>query len=279
MTLPPSELNVRDARERCRRYRLRILDISQQVSALHIAPAYSCMEIVDVIYHSLMRHDERHQWRDTFLMSKGHGCLAQYVVLHDLGYLTDVDLVQYCQPQGRLGAHPDYGIPGIAASTGSLGHGLGMAVGMALANRLQRDLSHTYVLLSDGELQEGSTWEALMMAANLALDQLTLFLDLNDFSGLARMSTDHPAFYPVVEKLMAFGWHVHAVDGHDAQAIAMAARQRISQRPTAIVCQTIKGKGVTYMENVPIWHYRSPNAEEYQQARQELEKVHERAIC
>ena len=176
----------------------------------------------------------------------------------------------YCQSGGILGAHPDYGNPGIAASTGSLGHGLGMAVGMAYANRLLGKDEHVYVVISDGELQEGSIWEALMMAANLKLNNITVFVDLNDFSGLARMSETHQALYPVADKIKAFGWHVHEVDGHDSTAIVTKARQRHSEKPLCLVCQTTKGKGVSYMENVAIWHYRSPNADEYQQGLAEI---------
>lgn len=260
-------------RQRCKKYRHQILDISQQVGALHIAPAFSCLEVTDLIYHGLMRKGSDGQFIDTFLMSKGHGCMSQYVVLNDLGYLSDDDLLSYCKPHGRLGAHPDYGLPGITASTGSLGHGLGIAAGIALANRLQTIDSHTYVVLSDGELQEGSTWEAIMMIANLQLSNITVFLDLNDFSGLARMSVDHPAFYPVVEKLLAFGWHVEAVDGHHSEQIYNAVENVCVQKPMFIVCKTIKGKGVSYMENVPIWHYRSPNPSEYEQGKRELGEI------
>jgi transketolase len=268
-----NDFDLKAAQQRCKKYRHHILDISQTTSALHIAPAFSCLEITDAIYHGLMRKDKQNQFIDVFLMSKGHGCMSQYVILHELGYLTDDDLATYCQPQGRLGAHPDYGLPGIAASTGSLGHGLGIAVGMALANRLQKIDSHTYVVISDGELQEGSTWEAIMMAANLRLTNLTVFLDLNDFSGLARMSIDHPALYPVTDKLEAFGWNVHEVDGHNSVQLYQAGEQSHPDKPHFIVCNTVKGKGVSYMEHVPIWHYRSPDKMEYQKAKQELEEA------
>ena len=127
--------DVRAARERCRTYRRRILDISQQVQALHISSAYSCTEIVDAIYHGLMRRNLDGTSPDTFLMSKGHGCMIQYVILEAMGVLSREDLDRYCKPNGCLGCHPDYGNPGIEASTGALGHGLSMVVGMALAER------------------------------------------------------------------------------------------------------------------------------------------------
>ena len=268
-----NSIDVVAARRRCLRYRRRILDISQQVSALHVAPAFSCLEIVDSVYHELMRRREDKSTADTFLMSKGHGCVAQYVILEDLGILSKQDIDLYCKPGGQLGAHPDLGVPGIEASTGSLGHGLGMAVGMSYADRLKGEDRAVFVVLGDGEMQEGSIWEAIMMAANLRLNNLIVFADVNDFQGLGRTSETHPFFYPVPEKALAFGWDAAEVNGHDHQAIYDAVMGRRADRPMLVVCRTIKGKGVSYMENVPIWHYRSPNPQEYKQAIDALAEV------
>ena len=258
------------ARQRCRAYRRRILDLSQQVTAMHVAPAFSCVEIVDLLYNNLMRRDANGAYRDVFLMSKGHGCMVQYVILQEQGLLSQNDLDLYCKPNGRLGAHPDYETPGIEASTGSLGHGLGIATGQAYAEALKGSDVLIYCVLSDGEFQEGSTWEAMMMAANLRLDNLIAFMDYNDFTGLERLSEAHPAFYPLVPKAEAFGWEAVAVDGHDQAAMHAAVMGRRGGRPLLLVCRTVKGKGVSYMENVAIWHYRSPNKEEYQQGLREL---------
>jgi transketolase len=236
------------------------------VSALHIAPAFSCMEIVDTVYNELMRREADGATRDTFLMSKGHGCMAQYVILEDHGILSNRDLDLYCKPGGKLGGHPDYGIPGIEASTGSLGHGLGMAVGMAFADRVTGDDRAVYVVLGDGEMQEGSIWEAMMMAPNLGLRNLIAIADVNDFQGLGRTSETHPFFYPVPDKAIAFGWESVEINGHDHEAIFNAITNRRGERPLLVVCRTVKGRGVSYMEHVPIWHYRSPNPQEYQQA-------------
>jgi len=268
-----NSLDLPAARLRCRGYRRRILDISQQVSALHIAPAFSCTEITDVLYNAIMRREANGEYRDVFLMSKGHGCMSQYVVLEDQGTLTHQDLDTYCRPEGRLGAHPDYETPGIAASTGSLGHGLGMATGQAYAEKLKGSDVTIYCVLSDGEFQEGSTWEAMMMAANLKLDNLIGFMDYNDFGGLEPMSTGHPAFYPLVPKAEAFGWEAVEVDGHDEQSMFEAVMGREGGRPMLLVCRTVKGKGISFMENVAIWHYRSPNKEEYQKGIKELEEA------
>jgi transketolase len=273
--MPPFDAAA--SRRRCLAYRRRILDMSQQVTALHVAPAFSCLEMVDVIYHGLMRpvgsDAPSDRFRDSFVMSKGHGCLAQYVILEDLGILTKTDLERYCTAAGQLGAHPDYGVPGIEASTGSLGHGMGIATGMAHAERLKGSDRGIHVVLSDGELQEGSTWEGIMMAANLGLGNLVAFVDLNDFSGLDRMSERHPAFYPVEDKLRAFGWEVASVNGHDAAAVHAAVTARAHGRPFVVVGRTVKGRGVSFMEHVPIWHYRSPSKDEYAQAISELTEV------
>jgi transketolase len=269
-TLRRNSIDVAAARRRCLGYRRRILDISQQVGALHIAPAFSCTEITDVLFNSLMRREPDGEYRDVFLMSKGHGCMIQYVILEEQGVLSRQDLDAYCKPNGRLGAHPDYETPGIAASTGSLGHGLGMATGQAYAEKLKNTDALIYCVLSDGEFQEGSTWEAMMMAANLKLDNLVAFMDFNDFGGLERMSDGHQAFYPLVPKAEAFGWEAVEIDGHDEAAMHEAVMSRRGGRPMLVVCRTVKGKGISFMENVPIWHYRSPNKEEYQQGLKEL---------
>jgi transketolase len=263
-----SAFDAASARRRCLKYRKRILDVSQKVGALHIAPAFSCLEMTDVIYHGLMRSQ-----RDLFVMSKGHGCMSQYVILEDLGVMPTEEIERYCTPAGILGAHPDRGNPGIEASTGSLGHGLGISVGMAYAEKLKGEDSRVYVVLSDGELQEGSTWEAVMTAANHRLDNLLLFVDMNDFSGLERMSEAHPAIYPVLDKFCAFGWEAVEANGHDAAAVHRAVSARKAGKPFALVGKTVKGRGVAFMEHVPIWHYRSPNKEEYALAIRELAEV------
>lgn len=261
------------ARDRCRAFRRRILDISQQVSALHIGSAYSCTEIVDCIYYGLMKRDSDGNSPDTFIMSKGHGCMIQYVILEDLGILSRKDLDEYCTAGGILGCHPDYGNPGIEASTGSLGHGLSMAVGMAYAAKVDRTAGTVYCVLSDGEVQEGSTWEATMMASSFGVSNLVAFIDNNDFQSLGRTSETHPSFYPLREKYEAFGWECAEVDGHDSQAVFDAVTSRKGDKPLMVVCTTTKGRGVSYMENVPIWHYRSPDPDEYKQAMEELERT------
>lgn len=273
MSIRGNNFDVGLARERCRRYRRRILDVSQQVAALHIGSAYSCTEIVDCFYNELMRRNPDGSSPDTFLMSKGHGCMIQYVILEEKGVLQRADLAAYCTPDGRLGVHPDYGNPGIEAATGSLGHGLSMVCGMALAERARNTGGIIYTVLSDGEVQEGSTWEATLMASSLKLGNIVAAIDNNNFQSLGRTSDTHPSFYPLGDKFRAFGWEVAEIEGHDSAAIYQAVTGRDGGRPLMLIAKTTKGKGVSYMENVPIWHYRSPSPDEYRRAIDELESA------
>jgi transketolase len=146
-----------------------------------------------------------------------------------------------------------------------------MVVGMALAERGRKRDGVIYTVLSDGEVQEGSTWEATMMASSLRLSNIVAFVDNNDFQSLGRTSETHPSFYPLADKFRAFGWETVEVDGHDSEAIYDAVMNRSGGRPMMVVAKTVKGKGISYMENVPIWHYRSPNKAEYEQGVRELE--------
>jgi transketolase len=265
---------------RCKRHRKRILEMTQSVSALHVGGAFSSTEIVDCIYYQLMRPGRNgavvgKDAPDTFLMSKGHGYMIQAVILEDLGILKRSDLAAYCTPGGQLGVHPDFGIPGIEASTGSLGHGLSIAMGMAYAELAQNRGGVVYTVLSDGEVQEGSTWEATLMASSLKVHNLVAFIDNNDMQSLGFTHVTHPSFYPVVDKFRAFGWECVEVDGHNSLAIYNAVMGRAGDRPLMVNCKTTKGRGVSYMENVPMWHYRSPSKAEYEQALREIDGAKE----
>lgn len=265
-----NSFDVVAARRRCIAHRRRILEISQNVAALHVAPSFSCLEMVDALYYDLMRRDSEGGYLDAFLMSKGHAVIAQYVVLERLGLLPTKDLREYCTPAGRLGVHPDYGNPGIEASTGSLGHGLGIAAGMAYADKLNGVDRVTYVILGDGEMQEGSVWEAIMMAPNLKLGNLVAFCDFNEYQGLGRTQETHPHFLPLTEKAASFGWETGEINAQDPEAVVDVVRGRGGERPFLVTGRTTKGYGVSYMIDKPIWHYRSPNKDEYAQALAEL---------
>ena len=274
LTIQPGKLEVTfshiESAKRCRHYRRRILEVSQQVPALHIAGAFSTLEMMDCAYFGLMQHGSEYVQPDTFILSKGHAAIGQYIVLEHRGVLHRSDLDLYCKPGGRLGGHPDYGVPGINASTGSLAHGMGLAVGMAHADRIRGDDRKVFLLMSDGELQEGSVWESMMMAANLGVSNLVGFLDHNGFQSFGRTIDNHPSFYPIKEKVEAFGWECTVVDGHDSRAIMEAIYKRTGDRPFLLIGDTVKGRGVSFMESEPIWHFRSPSQPEFEKAMFEL---------
>ncbi len=272
LPLGKNDFDVAAAKLRCAALRNRVLDLSQTVSALHIGGAFSCTEIVDCIFNGLMSNPTDFENGDTFLMSKGHSAIIQYVILESLGVLKTKDVEGYCTKDGILGVHPDYGNPGIAASTGSLGHGLAMAVGMALADKNIGKDRRVLVLLSDGELQEGSTWEAALFAPSQQISNLIVFVDANDMQGLDRPSIAMPNFYPIGAKFEAFGWEAVEVDGHDSGAIFEAISSRKGDRPFVLVGHTVKGKGVSFMEHVAMWHYRAPSPDEYAQALNEIKE-------
>lgn len=261
--------------KRCRRYRRRILEVTRGLPAAHIASAFSCLEIVDCLYHDLMGPE------DTFIMSKGHGCLAQYVVLEDLRKLPRASLDHFCRAAPyygpddfpRLGGHPslDPGC-GIAASTGSLGHGLGIGVGIALGERLRKSRARVFVLVSDGEMQEGSTWEAAAAAANLQLGNLAVIIDNNDWNGMSRLSDELPASLNLSHKLAAFGFSQSLCGHGDSGALGLWLRSgSVSTMPRAAICRTVKGKGVSFIEaGMPGWHYRGMTDAEFDVAMREL---------
>lgn len=261
--------DVTAAQLRCKNYRRRILDLSQRLGALHIAPAYSCLEILDTIYFGLMKRDGAHP--DTFILSKGHGAIGWYTILEKIGVLSSQQFETCCQSGSHLGGHPDRGNPGVEASTGSLGHGFPIAVGIARGEIERKSGASVYTVISDGELFEGSTWETFLVTPNIHVHNITVFIDNNGSISRGSIGQHHPNVNPILPKITAFGWDVKEVDGHDIEAVLTAAKTKTSEKPLAVICKTVKGKGVSYMENKPIWAYRSPNKEEYQIAMKELE--------
>jgi transketolase len=259
---------ITQAQARCRHYRRRILEVSQRLSALHVAPAFSCLELIDCCYLELMQRDG--PTPDNFIMSKGHGAMALYAVLEGLGIMSRSDMDDVCQPGSRIGGHPDHGLPGVEISSGSLGHGLPIAVGMA---RADLELGHQrmiYVLMGDGEMMEGSVWESLLLAPSLGLKNIVIIVDHNKSIARGSIPINHPNLLPLADKISAFGWEVAEVEGHSHAGIFRAIDSRSRDRPFALVAHTIKGRGVSYMENKPIWAYRSPNKDEFTQAMAEL---------
>ena len=253
------------AKIRCKKYRKKILEMSQSVSALHIGGSFSSVEIVDCIYNRLKKN------KDIFILSKGHAGILQYVVLNDLGIIKTKDLKNYQKKNGFLGVHPDYGSPGIMASTGSLGHGLAMVAGMALASKDKK--KYFYVLLSDGELQEGSVWEAALTISSLKLNNIIVIVDNNNLQTSSWTTDTHPTLYPIDKKFKSFGWGVANCNGHNSNDIYNKIQKRSLKKPLALIAKTIKGYPISFMKNVPKWHYRTPNKVEYLKAIKEINNL------
>lgn len=228
----------------------------------HLGSAMSIMEIVRVLYDDFLFFDAdnpRLEDRDRFLLSKGHGCLALYVILADKGFFRQKELLKFCQADSILGGHPEYGkIPGVEASTGALGHGLPIGVGMALAARLKGKNNRVAVLVGDGETNEGSIWEAAMSAAKHQLSNLTVFIDYNKIQSYGFVSEVlNPE--PILDKWSSFGFEVTEINGHDVPQLRQTVENLPlnARKPTAVICHTIKGKGFPFAENNPKWHHKS----------------------
>lgn len=246
--------------------RKKIYQIAHYAGGGHMGAAFSMADIISVLYfdHILKYDSSSPDWekRDRFILSKGHASYALYAALAKAGYFPEEELRHVGKPGSKFGGHPKmYDIPGVEASTGALGHGLSFAIGVAYANKADNKDSHVYVVLGDGECQEGSIWEGALSAPTLELDNLTVIVDYNklqamdDLENIVRMR-------PFADKWKAFGWNVVEIDGHNHDEIRNALLIRQSKIPTLVIANTVKGKGVSFMENVPIWHYRMPNEEE-----------------
>jgi len=229
------------------------------------------------LYGNFLRIDPQNpQWaeRDLFILSKGHAAAAIYAVLSELEFFPKSWLSDYCKDGARLGGHITHaGVPGVEVSTGSLGHGLGIGVGMALAAKRDGTKQRVVVLLSDGECDEGSNWEAFLLAPHLQLSNLVVIIDYNKIQSLGTVAEVMP-LEPFADKLRAFRWQVREIDGHDHTAIqaVFKAVPLTANQPTAILAHTVKGKGVSFMENRLAWHYRSPDAAQLQSALAEIDR-------
>lgn len=240
----------------------------------HMGASFSVADIIGVLYFdNVLRYDARNpEWeeRDRFILSKGHASYALYAALAKAGYFPYEELRRVCQAGSKFGGHPKiYEIPGVEASTGALGHGLSFAIGVAFANKADDKKGHVYVVLGDGECQEGSVWEGALSAPTLGLDNLTVIVDHNKLQAMDELEKI-VHMKPFAEKWRAFGWNVVEIDGHNCGEIKEALLTRCKNKPTLVVANTIKGKGVSFMENVPIWHYRMPNERELPVLMEEL---------
>lgn len=228
----------------------------------HVGSSMSLIEIIRVLYDDVLRYRPKEpKWRDRdrMILSKGHGCLALYVLLADKGFIELETLDTFCRRDSILGGHPEAGkIPGVEASTGALGHGLSVGVGMALAARMQRRDSRVFVLMGDGEINEGSVWEAALCAGKHRLSNLTAIVDYNKIQS-AGPTREIQDLEPLADKWRAFGFAPVEVDGHDVTALRNLFRRLplAGDKPTAIICHTVKGKGIPFAENDPNWHHKA----------------------
>jgi transketolase len=252
--------------ERSLALRNRLIDMLARSRRGHLGSAFSVIEIIRVLYDHVLRYDaKKPRWdgRDRFVLSKGHGCMAQYVLLAEKGFFPASELERFCEFGALLGGHVEYGIPGVEVSTGSLGHGLSVAVGMALAAKIDKKTHRVIAVLGDGECEEGSVWEAAMGAAKHHLSNLTAIVDRNVFQCYG--STEEVSgLEPFADKWRSFGWTVKECDGHDPKALEKALEKLPfdETRPGVLIARTVKGKGVPYMECNPDWHHTNKISDE-----------------
>lgn len=255
--MSPSDLDLRS-----QALRWRLFQMLEAGRRGHIGAALSLIEILRVLFDDVMRYDpQRPDWRerDRFILSKGHGCLALYLFLAEKGFFPEAELWKFCKETGILGGHPERGrVPGVEASTGSLGHGLPIGVGFAIHARYEKLPSRVFVVVGDGECNEGSVWEAALCAAKHKLDNLVVLVDYNKMqsSGYTRDVMD---LEPFAAKWTSFGFQTLEVDGHDVVALrkVLQAIPLQAGRPTAIICHTIKGRGLAWLEEDLNWHHKS----------------------
>ncbi|MGQ0683685.1 transketolase [Bradyrhizobium sp.] len=257
------------------RLRGKIIDMSHAAQAAHLASSLSCADVLVAAYWHALNIDPKKPTdplRDRFILSKGHAAAALYATLAMKGYFPIEELKTYCQDGGRLAEHPPANLlPGVEAATGSLGHGLPLGCGMALSGRIKGETFRVFALLSDGENNEGSVWESAMFASAQRLENLCVIVDYNKWQATAR-SNETLMLSPLRDKWAAFRWDAYEIDGHDVGALADAMRRvpNGSGRPVALIAHTVKGRGVSFMEDDNNWHYRAPNAEEVVRAHKEL---------
>jgi len=268
-------LDDRALQQLASRIRYHTLLMTHRAQSSHIGTNYSMVELLVALYSRVLRVDPlRPDWpdRDRFILSKGHGCAALYAVLAESGFFPLAWLESFYQNGSRLAGHATHaGVPGIEVSTGSLGHGLSIGTGMALAAQRDSKLYRVFVLLSDGECDEGSTWEPALFAPHHKLDNLVAIVDYNKIQSLGTVQ-EVLDLEPLADKWRAFGWAVREIDGHNLPEIQAALTQLPYSpgRPSCLIAHTVKGKGVSFMEDRLLWHYRWPQGEEFEAALAEL---------
>ncbi len=246
----------------------KIVNIATTAKEGHIPSAFSILDILWVLYDRVLRIDPKnpqHTDRDIFILSKGHASLGLYAVLAEKGFFDEINLEKFCHYDSILGGHPDRNkVPGVEASTGSLGHGFPISVGVAMGLKIKKSNSRVFTIVGDGECNEGTIWESALLAAHHNLSNLTCIVDYNHSTDRALSVGD------LVEKFNSFGWQSYAADGHDQEELYKLLKNSHKIKPLAIIAQTTKGKGVKIMENNPAWHHKVPNEEEFIKILEEL---------
>ena len=245
-----------------RHIRKQILKISNSAKSSHVGSSLSIVDILVVLYKRFLK-------KNIFILSKGHACLAYYCLLEQFNYITNKVLKSYGKNNTILLSHVSHKVPGVEFSTGSLGHGLPFAVGRALAEKINKKNRKIYVLMSDGELNEGTTWESLLFATFHKLDNLTIIIDYNKIQSLD-FTKNVLQLEPLNKKFISFGCNVRIINGHNYFQIHKSLSFKSKNRPYVIIANTIKGKGVKFMENSILWHYKSPSNQELADAIKEL---------
>ena len=256
------------------RYRREILRIIKHAGAGHTGGSLSCTDILNVLYNRVLRVSPAtfsDPQRDRYVQSKGHSVEALFVVLADRGFFPASELDTLCQFRSHYVGHPTRKVPGIEQNTGALGHGLPICTGMAIGGKMDGAVFRVFTLLGDGELAEGSNWEAAMAAAHYKLDNLTAIIDCNTLQITGR-TRDVMSNEPLAEKFAAFGWAVRTVDGHDFAALTAALEKPLEiGKPSVVIARTTKGRGISFMEDVGKWHHGVPSDEEMVRANSELD--------
>jgi len=273
--MPELRVESSDGSSLAQRIRIQAAKMIHRARSSHLGSAFSMAELLAVLYTKTLRIDpKRPDWaeRDRFVLSKGHACAALYAVLAERGFFPKEWLDDFYQDGTRLAGHATHaGVPGVELSTGSLGHGLAVACGMALAGKRDGSSYRVFALLSDGECDEGSVWEAALFAPHHRLDNLIVLVDYNKIQSLGTVK-EVLDLEPFAAKWEAFGWAVREIDGHDVKQIerVLTAIPCEPGKPTCIIAHTVKGKGVSFMENKLLWHYRAPDNDEMARALAEL---------
>ncbi len=276
-------LQCEQYRKLAKKIRISLLKMISESKASHVGTGLSMADVLAVLYCDVLRVDpSRPDWpeRDRFVLSKGHGCAAVYAVLAECGFFPKEWLDTYYRDGGRLAGHMTHkGVPGVEVSTGSLGHGLSIACGMALVGKRENLPYRIFTLLSDGECDEGSTWEAVLFAGHHKLDNLVAIVDYNKIQSLGRVENVLD-LEPFVQKWKAFRWSVREIDGHNHADIkkALSNLPMEKDKPNCVIAHTVKGKGVSFMEDLLLWHYRTPNKEDLKRAMEELDGKNENSI-